>query len=36
MKRFKYMESEILKDGKDLGNAEILNEYWNKAKKIYK
>lgn len=36
VKRFKYMESEILKDGKDLGNAEILDEYWNKAKKIYK
>ena len=36
VKRFKYMESEILKDGKDLGNAEILDKYWNKAKKIYK
>ncbi len=36
IKRFKYMESEIIKDGKDVNDVNTLDEYWNKAKKIYK
>lgn len=36
LKRFRYMESEILKAGKDLSDAAVLDEYWRKAKEIYK
>ena len=37
IKRFQYLESESRKDGKEMGEMTLneMDEYWNKAKKLY-